>query len=59
MLAAALQGWYFGLIGLPLRLVLFACALLLIYGGLWTDIAGLVPAGLLAAWQLMRRRSDA
>ena len=59
VLAAALQGWYFGLIGLPLRLVLFACALLLIYGGLWTDIAGLVPAGLLAAWQLMRRRSDA
>ncbi len=57
VLAAALQGWYFGLIGLLPRIVLFTCALLLIYGGLWTDIAGLVPAGLLAAWQLSRRRS--
>jgi UPF0716 family protein affecting phage T7 exclusion len=35
--------------------LLFISSILLISGGLVTDILGLVPAGLLAAWRLWRR----
>jgi TRAP transporter 4TM/12TM fusion protein len=55
LLAAALQAWYFGPISLPLRIGLFACSLLLIAGGLLTDVLGVVPAVLLAAWRIMRK----
>ena len=54
LLAAALQSWYFGPIGLVLRLLLFASSVLLISGGLVTDILGLVPAGLLAAYRIWK-----
>lgn len=56
LLAGALQAWYFGPIGWPLRAVLLCGSLLLIYGGLLTDIAGLAIAMLLAMWQYSRRR---
>ncbi|HEY0858848.1 MAG TPA: TRAP transporter permease [Albitalea sp.] len=56
LLAAALKGWYFGPIALPLRLVLFACSLLLIDGGLVTDLLGIVPSVLIAAWMWRRNR---
>ncbi len=59
LLASALQAWYFGPVGLPLRALLFACSLLLISGGLITDIAGLAPAIALAAWRLMRKPATA
>ena len=41
MLAGAVQGWFFGPAKLITRLVLMIAALFLIYGGLYTDIAGL------------------
>ncbi|MCW5752996.1 MAG: TRAP transporter fused permease subunit, partial [Alphaproteobacteria bacterium] len=56
LLAASLQRWYFGPTNRPMQAVLFACSLLLIYGGLITDLAGLIPAMLLAIWQYSRRR---
>ena len=56
LLAGALQSWYFGPAKGPLRIVLFAGSLLLIYGGLLTDIAGLAIAMLLAMWQYSRRK---
>jgi TRAP-type uncharacterized transport system fused permease subunit len=52
LLAAALQAWYFGPVNTVLRLLLFASSVLLISGGLVTDILGLVPAGLLAAYRI-------
>jgi TRAP transporter 4TM/12TM fusion protein len=45
-LAAGLQGWFFGRVHLVLRAVLVAAALLMIDGGIVTDLAGL---GLAAA----------
>ena len=41
MLAAAVQGWFFGPVNLLLRGVLVVGALTLIEGGLWTDLAGI------------------
>mgnify|MGYP005840546047 CR=1 FL=1 len=54
LLAAALQAWYFGPVNLLTRLLLVVASLLLISGGLVTDILGLVPAALFAAWRIMR-----
>ena len=56
LLACSLQAWYFGPIALPFRVVLFAGSLLLIYGGVATDITGLAVAMLLAIWQYTRRK---
>jgi TRAP transporter 4TM/12TM fusion protein len=55
LLAAALQGWFFGPVTWMLRLGLFACSLLLISGGWVTDVLGLAPAIALAAWRILRR----
>lgn len=51
MLAAAAQGWFFGALGLPLRLVLLIAALSMISGGLISDLIGLVVGGSLFAYQ--------
>ena len=56
LLACSLQAWYFGPIALPFRVVLFAGSLLLIYGGVATDITGFAVAMLLAIWQYTRRK---
>lgn len=56
LLAGALTGWYFGPVSKPLRVVVFAGSLLLIYGGVATDISGLVIAMLVAIWQYSRRK---
>ncbi|MDR5906977.1 TRAP transporter permease [Franzmannia qiaohouensis] len=48
MLAAAVQAWYFGAVKAWQRLLLLGGAICMIYGGIYTDIAGLaVGAGLL------------
>ncbi|MBX9467923.1 MAG: TRAP transporter fused permease subunit [Rhizobium sp.] len=51
MLAAAVQGWFFGRLGTPLRLVLLVAALSMISGGLISDLIGLVVGGSLFAYQ--------
>jgi TRAP-type uncharacterized transport system fused permease subunit len=56
LLAAALKAWYFGPVGVPVRVVLFTCSLLLIDGGLVTDLLGIVPAVLIAAWKWRKHR---
>lgn len=58
LLAAALQGWYFGPVSRLLRVLLFGCSLLMIAGGLVTDVLGLVPAIALAAWRIARRPAE-
>jgi TRAP transporter 4TM/12TM fusion protein len=55
LLAAGLQGWFFGPVNRMLRVGLFACSLLLISGGWATDLLGLVPAILLAGWRIARK----
>ncbi|SDK94850.1 hypothetical protein SAMN05192555_1021, partial [Franzmannia pantelleriensis] len=48
MLAAAVQAWYFGAVKAWQRLLLLTGAICMIYGGIYTDIAGLaVGLGLL------------
>ncbi|MDR3073135.1 MAG: TRAP transporter permease [Deltaproteobacteria bacterium] len=42
MIGAAIEGYLFTTIAMPLRLLSFACAMFLIDGGLLTDMAGLV-----------------
>uniref|UniRef100_A0A7C1NXH8 TRAP transporter fused permease subunit n=1 Tax=Agrobacterium albertimagni TaxID=147266 RepID=A0A7C1NXH8_9HYPH len=51
MLAAAVQGWFFGALRAPLRLVLLAGALSMISGGLVSDVIGLVVGGSLFLYQ--------
>lgn len=53
MLSATVQAWFFGSIQAWQRLVLMIGALFLIYGGIFTDIAGL---GIGAAMFLMQRK---
>jgi TRAP transporter 4TM/12TM fusion protein len=55
LLAAALQAWYFGPVNWLIRAFLFTCSLLLISGGLVTDVLGLAPAILLAVWRIVRK----
>ncbi|HLT78317.1 MAG TPA: TRAP transporter permease [Ferrovibrio sp.] len=57
LLAGALQSWYFGRIATPLRVVLFAGSLLLIYGGVMTDLAGLAIAIGVGLWQQFSRKA--
>lgn len=59
LLAAAVQAWYFGPVTWWMRILLVICALLLISGGLITDLMGLVPAALIALWRLKMRPSTA
>jgi TRAP transporter 4TM/12TM fusion protein len=51
MLAAAVQGWFFGALGVPLRLLLLVGALSMISGGLISDVVGLLVGGSLFAYQ--------
>ena len=51
MLAAAVQGWYFGRMGAALRVVLLFGALGMIQGGLISDAIGLVIGLALFAYQ--------
>lgn len=44
LLSSAVQGWFFGHIRTLLRIPLFLGAIFMIYGGITTDIAGLVIA---------------
>ena len=46
LLASGIQGWFFGLIGSVLRVVLIVAALAMIAGGLMSDVIGLVAAAL-------------
>ncbi|MGE8105384.1 TRAP transporter permease [Allorhizobium sp. NPDC080224] len=59
MLAAAVQGWFFGALGAPLRLVLLAGALSMISGGLVSDVIGLVVGGSLFLYQRRFVTTDA
>ena len=56
MLAAAVQAWYFGPVKAWARLALLAGAICMIYGGIYTDLIGLVIGVLL---YLMQRRQPA
>nr|WP_299246104.1 TRAP transporter permease [uncultured Halomonas sp.] len=42
LLAASVQGWFFGPVKAPIRLLLLVGAVCMIYGGLLSDLAGLV-----------------
>jgi TRAP transporter 4TM/12TM fusion protein len=60
MLASALQGWYFGRTSLPVRGAVFVGALLLIEGGLYTDLAGIgIGTGAFFVQRLLARSSAA
>ncbi len=51
LLSAAVQGWFFGRTNILLRLVLGAAALLMISGGLVTDLLGIGLGLAVFAWQ--------
>jgi TRAP transporter 4TM/12TM fusion protein len=53
LLAASLQSWFFGPVNQLMRVILLAASLLLISGGLVTDIAGIGLSVLAIAWQLL------
>ncbi|WP_246828286.1 TRAP transporter permease [Ectothiorhodospira sp. PHS-1] len=57
MLAGAAQGWFFGAAGWPIRVLLFAGALMAISGDLLTDLVGLGLAVILFLWQRKMARS--
>jgi len=46
LLASAIQGWFFGVVGPVLRIILLAAALAMIGGGLLSDVIGLTAAAL-------------
>nr|WP_163501212.1 TRAP transporter permease [Halomonas socia] len=59
MLAAAVQAWYFGAVKVWQRLLLLGGAICMIYGGIYTDIAGLlVGAGLLMMQRSLKRSGN-
>jgi len=51
LLAAAVQGWFFGNAGLVVRVLLLVAALGMISGGLLTDLGGIVLGLALFLWQ--------
>ncbi|ABM61153.1 TRAP transporter permease [Halorhodospira halophila] len=51
LLAAAVQGWLFGHVPWLLRGVLLAGAISMIYGGIYSDLAGIALGAVLMAWQ--------
>jgi TRAP transporter 4TM/12TM fusion protein len=53
-LACSVQGWFFGRLAAPLRVVLFAAALTLIVGGWLTDAVGIGLGALTFLWQRAR-----
>lgn len=58
LLAASLQSWYFGLAKGWIRLILLAASVLLISGGLATDLAGFALAALAALIQLFNKNKS-
>ena len=58
-LAASTEGWFGGRINIPLRVIMFVSALLLIHPGTVTDLIGLGIGGPIYIWQRMRNRSAA
>jgi TRAP transporter 4TM/12TM fusion protein len=59
LLAASLQSWFFGPVNQVMRLILLAASLLLITGGLMTDLAGVGLAAVAIAWQLLVTKKKA
>jgi TRAP-type uncharacterized transport system fused permease subunit len=53
MLSASVQGWFFGLLAWPLRIILLAAALSMIAQGWLTDFIGLGTA--IAVWLFQKR----
>ncbi len=51
LLAAAVQGWLLGHVALPLRAILLAGAIAMIYGGIYSDLAGIAAGAALTLWQ--------
>ncbi|PIP97077.1 MAG: hypothetical protein COW75_08635 [Rhodobacterales bacterium CG18_big_fil_WC_8_21_14_2_50_71_9] len=51
LLSAAVQGFFFGKVGVLLRLALLAAALLMISGGLLTDAVGIALGAALYVYQ--------
>jgi len=56
LLSSAVQGWFFGLLSMPLRGVLLAAALSMIAQGWFTDVIGLGAA--LGVWLLQKKLVD-
>ena len=56
LLSSAVQGWFFGLLAWPARIVLIAAALSMIAQGWMTDLLGLAVA--VAVWLLQKRYVD-
>ncbi len=56
MLSAAVQAWFFGPVKAWMRLALLASAIGMIYGGIYTDLLGLLVA--VALYVLQRRLHD-
>ena len=56
LLSSAVQGWFFGLLGWPLRIVLAGAALSMIAAGWFTDAIGLA-AGVLV-WLIQKKMVD-
>jgi TRAP transporter 4TM/12TM fusion protein len=56
LLASSLSGWFFGLVRMPERVVLFVAALALIEPGLYSDLFGAVVIGSLLVMQTLRKR---
>ncbi|WP_163558939.1 TRAP transporter permease [Halomonas sp. NO4] len=59
LLASTVQAWYFGPVKAWMRVVMLGGALCLIYGGIYTDIAGLAIGGLLFLMQRGRHGGGA
>jgi TRAP-type uncharacterized transport system fused permease subunit len=53
LLAGVVQAWFFGPVKLWQRLVMFVGAMFMIYGGIYTDVAGLAIG---AALFMMQRK---
>ncbi len=59
LLASSLSGWFFGLVGMAERVVLFVAALALIEPGLYSDLFGAAVIGGLLVMQTLRKRKAA
>jgi TRAP-type uncharacterized transport system fused permease subunit len=59
LLAGGLQQWFLGPLRLLPRMLLLAAAVLLVAGGLVTDLIGLGLAVVVVGWQLAQRRRSA
>ena len=56
-LAASTEGWFGGRLAMPLRVLLFAAALMLLHPGTVTDLVGLGIAAPIYLWQRFRGRA--